>query len=134
MKANVTRLYTAEQMRRLDRSAIEAHGIPGIDLMERAGRAVFDSARSAFPDTVNWLIFCGGGNNGGDGYVVARLARQAGLAVTVCALKSPPSLAGDAALAWQRWQAAGGTTRAWPVSVTEPYDLVIDALFGTGLD
>ncbi|HLF31026.1 MAG TPA: NAD(P)H-hydrate dehydratase [Xanthomonadales bacterium] len=128
------RLYTAEQMRRLDRSAIEAHGIPGIELMERAGRAVFDSARRAWPDADNWLIFCGGGNNGGDGYIVARLALEAGLGVNVCALKSPASLGGDAALAWRRWQEAGGNTRAWPVSDTEPYDLIVDALIGTGLD
>ena len=75
------RLYTAEQVRRLDESAIDAHAIPGIELMERAGRSVFDSARMAFPDAGHWLVLCGGGNNGGDGYIVARLAKEAGVQV-----------------------------------------------------
>jgi NAD(P)H-hydrate epimerase len=128
------RLYTAGQVRRLDDCAIRGHGIPGIDLMERAGRSVFDAAREAFPGTRNWLVFCGGGNNGGDGYVVARLAIEAGLAVTVCALKDPGSLAGDAATAAQGWREAGGRPVAWPVADIAGYDLVFDALLGTGLD
>jgi NAD(P)H-hydrate epimerase len=134
MTVTAGRLYTAEQVRRLDESAIDAHGIPGIDLMERAGRSVFDSTRRAFPDSVNWLIFCGAGNNGGDGYIVARLAREAGLDVVVCALKSIDSLSGDAATAASRWRAAGGESRPWPVRDTGRYDLVVDALLGTGLD
>jgi len=128
------RLYTAEQMRRVDRSAIEAHGIPGIELMERAGRFVFDGVCKAYPQAGRWLIFCGGGNNGGDGYVVARLAKEAGSEVTVCALKSPEALSGDAATAAQRWHAAGGETHPWPASDPGWHDLVIDALLGTGLD
>ena len=128
------RLYTAEQVRRLDRSAIEGHGIPGIDLMERAGRSVFEAAHRAWPTARRWLIFCGAGNNGGDGYIVARFAREAGLEVTLCALKEPASLGGDAATAAQRWHAAGGKSCAWPVPSIEAFDLVIDALLGTGLD
>jgi len=127
-------LYTAEQMRRLDRSAIEAHGIPGIELMERAGRSVFEGVRLAYPRAANWLIFCGGGNNAGDGYIVARLAREGGSTVTVCALKSPDALSGDAALAARRWHEAGGNTHAWPVNDLGRYDVVVDALLGTGLD
>ena len=134
MTVTAGRLYTAEQVRRLDESAIEAHGIPGIELMERAGRSVFESARRAFPDSVNWLIFCGGGNNGGDGYIVARLAREAGLNVVVCALKAIESLSGDAATAASRWREAGGETRSWPVQDIHSCDLLVDALLGTGLD
>jgi NAD(P)H-hydrate epimerase len=128
------RLYTAGQVRRLDESAIEAHGIPGIELMERAGRSVFESAKRACPDSNNWLIFCGGGNNGGDGYIIARLAREAGLNATVCALKSMDSLSGDAAIAASRWREAGGDTQAWPAKNINSYDLLVDALLGTGLD
>ena len=102
------RLYTAEQVRRLDRCAIDGHGIPGIELMERAGRGVFEAARQAFPDMQRVLVLCGGGNNGGDGYIVARLAREAGLEVDVCALKDPQQLSGDAETAAPRWSAAGG--------------------------
>ncbi len=127
-------MYTADQVRRLDESAIVAHGIAGMELMERAGRFAFEAARQAFPDAGNWLLLCGGGNNGGDGYVIARLALEAGLSVTVCALKAPDLLQGDAAQAAQRWHQAGGKTQSWPVSDPEPFDLLVDALLGTGLD
>ncbi|MEE8495559.1 MAG: NAD(P)H-hydrate dehydratase [Xanthomonadales bacterium] len=134
MTDEVQRLYTAEQVQRLDRCAIEDHGIPGIDLMELAGRSVFEQAMRKFPQSRNWLVFCGGGNNGGDGYIVARLARQAGLEVVVCALRSMDALSGDAATAASRWCEAGGETRAWPVQDIESYDVLVDALLGTGLD
>ena len=128
------RLYTAEQVRRLDRCAIDGHGIPGIELMERAGRGVFEAARQAFPDMQRVLVLCGGGNNGGDGYIVARLAREAGLEVDVCALKDPEQLSGDAETAARRWSAAGGRPVAWPLPDLGRYDVIFDALLGTGLD
>lgn len=128
------RLYTAEQVRRLDRSAIQGHGIPGIELMERAGRCVYEAARAAWPAARHWLVLCGAGNNGGDGYVVARLARSAGLKVTLCALKAPRALSGDAATAARRWQDTGGECAEWPDAAFDASDLVVDALLGTGLD
>jgi hydroxyethylthiazole kinase-like uncharacterized protein yjeF len=134
MTDKAQRLYTAGQVQRLDKCAIEEHGIPGIDLMELAGSSVFEQATLKFPQSRHWLVFCGGGNNGGDGYIVARLARAAGLDVEVCALKSTDSLSGDAATAALRWREAGGETHAWPVQDIEPYDLLVDALLGTGLD
>jgi hydroxyethylthiazole kinase-like uncharacterized protein yjeF len=127
-------LYTAEQVRRLDKCAIEGHSIPGIDLMERAGNSTFDAARLAFPAARKYLVFCGGGNNGGDGYIVARLAREAGLEAVVCALKDPAGLHGDAAIAAARWREAGGDVQFWPLDRMEGCDLVFDALLGTGLD
>jgi NAD(P)H-hydrate epimerase len=132
------RLYTAAQVRRLDQAVI--HGtvqppaIAGIDLMERAGRAVFEAAVQGWPQARRWLVLCGAGNNGGDGYIVARLASEAGRDVTVCALKDPAALAGDAATAAQRWHAAGGQVLSWPLPGIGKPDLIIDALFGTGLD
>ena len=134
MMEETQRLYTAAQVQRLDKCAIEDHGIPGIDLMELAGCSVFEQAVLKFPKSRNWLVFCGGGNNAGDGYIVARLARQAGLEALVCALKSMDSLSGDAATAASRWHEAGGQTRAWPVREIGSYDLLVDALLGTGLD
>lgn len=127
-------MYTAEQVRRLDACAIETHGIAGIELMERAGRSVLDAAHRKFPGATRLLVLCGAGNNGGDGYVVARLAREAGLEATVCALKPPSLLGGDAATAAGRWAAAGGRTEPWPVPESGAYDLLVDALLGTGLD
>jgi len=134
MTDHYTRLYTAEQVRRLDKCAIEGHSIPGIELMELAGASTFDAARLAFPAARKYGVFCGGGNNGGDGYIVARLAREAGLEAVVCALKDPTGLHGDAAIAAQRWRDAGGEVQFWPLDKLEACDLVFDALLGTGLD
>jgi len=128
------RVYTAEQVRRLDQSAIVGHGIPGIDLMESAGRSTFEAAVDAWPEARRWQVLCGGGNNGGDGYIIARLAREAGLEVAVCTLKDPSGLSGDAALAAERWRQAGGAVQRWPLKGLEHCDLVFDALLGTGLD
>jgi hydroxyethylthiazole kinase-like uncharacterized protein yjeF len=134
MSDQAVRLYTARQVRRLDKCAIEGHAIAGIDLMERAGARTFDTARMAFPAARKYLVFCGGGNNGGDGYIVARLALQAGLEALVCALKDPADLRGDAAIAAERWRQAGGVVQFWPPDGNATFDLVIDALLGTGLD
>ena len=134
MAGQVERLYTAEQVRRLDKCAIEGHGIPGMDLMERAGSNTFEAAKLAFPNAGKVLVFCGGGNNGGDGYIVARLALENGLQAVVCTLRSADSLTGDAATAAARWLQAGGEVTAWPISGISSYDLLFDALLGTGLD
>ena len=115
MTEQLVRLYTAKQVQRLDKCAIEGHSIPGIDLMEQAGASTFNAARAAFPDALKILVLCGAGNNGGDGYIVARLAREQGLEVTVCALKDPAGLKGDAALAASRWCEAGGEVCGWPL-------------------
>jgi len=79
-------------------------------------------------------VFCGGGNNGGDGYIVARLAKEAGMEAVVCALNDPTGLRGDAAIAAARWREAGGDVMIWPPVDSGECDLVIDALLGTGLD
>ncbi len=134
MDDQAIQLYTAEQVRHLDKCAILDHGIPGMDLMERAGRSVFEAAREAFPGAGGMSVFCGGGNNGGDGYIIARLAREAGLEVNVCALKDPEGLNGDAATAARRWLKAGGVVQSWPLESLDDCDLVVDALLGTGLD
>ena len=70
-------LYTAEQTRELDRLAIEQCGISGYELMQRAGQSAFERICQQWPDARQLAIFCGAGNNAGDGYVVARLAIQA---------------------------------------------------------
>lgn len=102
--------------------------------MEMAGKSTFEEARAAYPLAGKYLVLCGGGNNGGDGYIVARLALKAGLQVTLCALKEPGQLAGDALTAASRWQEAGGVARSWPLDESLDFDLVIDAMLGTGLD
>lgn len=128
------KLYTAEQVRGIDYAAINEIGIAGYELMCRAGKAVVDEAHSHFPFARHWLIMCGPGNNGGDGYVVARLADKAGANVTVCSLTDPEQLKGDAAQAYADWQAAGGEVLEWPLADDVTFDLALDALLGTGID
>jgi hydroxyethylthiazole kinase-like uncharacterized protein yjeF len=128
------KLYTAEQVRGIDYAAIHGLEIPGYELMCRAGKAVVDDAQLHFPFARRWLVMCGPGNNGGDGYVVARLAATAGVEVTVCSLVGPEQLKGDAAQACTDWQQEGGDIMPWPLSEEGSYDLALDALLGTGID
>ena len=127
-------VFTPEQVRELDRIAIEEQGIPGYELMNRAARAFFAAATARYPDARRWLILCGSGNNAGDGYVIARLALDAGLDVQLIALAHTAKLTGDAATAWEDYESAGGTVSDWPGSVDSGVaDLAVDALLGTGL-
>jgi len=107
-----------------------AEGTAGIELMERAGAAVATLVSKMAPAGRNILVACGPGNNGGDGFVAARLLREAGWQVTTCLLGEADRLAGDAALAFQRW--AGKLT---PRDRIDPsrFGVVVDALFGAGL-
>src|SRR5579864_3401752 len=89
-------LYSSAQVRALDAHAIEALGIPAYTLMKRAGEAALRHLRSRWPMAHRIVIVCGGGNNGGDGYVLARFAQAAGLTVTVLAGIAPEKLGGDA--------------------------------------
>jgi len=128
------KLYTAKQVRGIDYIAIHELGIAGYELMCRAGRAVVDVAVESFPEAGCWLVMCGPGNNGGDGYVVARLAAEAGIDVTVCSMIDPRQLKGDAAQAYADWQADGGEVLSWPLPENKSFDLALDALLGTGID
>lgn len=120
-------------MRELDRLAIQACGVPGYTLMTRAGEAAFRHAVARWPRTRRWLVLCGAGNNAGDGFVLARLARQAGLAAEVATLAEPAALAGDAAQACQDYHAAGGRSAPFTPAALAAVELVVDALLGTGL-
>jgi len=126
-------VWTPEEVRILDRTATSAFGIPGYELMARAADAVCAAAMARWPDASRWVVLCGAGNNGGDGYVIARLARQRGRDVRVCALVDPAQLSGDAASAWQDFTADGGALQPFAPDVLEDSDLVVDALLGIGL-
>jgi hydroxyethylthiazole kinase-like uncharacterized protein yjeF len=129
------RIYMPAQVRELDRIAIEEQGIPGYELMTRAGQACFDEIRTRFPDARRWLILCGSGNNAGDGYVIARLAYLNGIEARLIALAEPETLAGDAAEAWQDYQGRGGEYVSWDETPDfSGMDLIVDALLGTGLE
>ena len=125
-------LYTADQVRALDRRAIDEFGVPGYELMTRAGHATLNALRSLWPAARSITVLCGPGNNGGDGYVVARVARAQGLATIVVAASDPGRLTGDARRAFDDFAAAGGRCQSWSSDALES-DVIVDALFGTGL-
>ena len=130
-------VYQPKDVRELDRIAIEEQGVPGYTLMTRAAQATYRAIVARYPDAQHWLVFCGGGNNAGDGYVIARLALQQGMAVRLVALSDPARLVGDAATAWQDFAAAGGVADAWgkaaAADVVAQADVIVDAMLGTGL-
>lgn len=127
-------LYAPAQVGRLDRYAIDDLGVPGTELMDRAGGFAYETLRAAWPDCRRLVVLCGVGNNSGDGYVIAHLARQDGLAVRVVQLGDPDRLAGDAAAAANRYLSAGGEREAGAGALAIAADaVVVDALFGTGL-
>ena len=129
-------LYRAEQVRRLDQAAIQAEGIDGYALMKRAGQAAFAALLSRWPDlsrNVGIQVFCGAGNNGGDGYVVALLAYQQQIPVRVISLADPDRLQGEALQACEACISAGMKIELWHDDIGVSGDVIVDALLGTGL-
>ena len=123
-----TALLTVDEMYAADKAAIDA-GIPGETLMENAGGAIARAILERWtPRPV--AILCGPGNNGGDGFVVARLLDAAGWPVTVALLGSVENLKGDAAVMAGRWR---GAVVALDLAVLDDAELVVDGLFGAGL-
>ncbi|MBI2432638.1 MAG: NAD(P)H-hydrate epimerase [Candidatus Hydrogenedentes bacterium] len=126
---------TAERMREIDRRCIQGLGLPGAVLMNNAGAAVFQEVREGPVGVV-----CGKGNNGGDGYVVARLALAAGHETQVVLLAEPSEITGDAAIFLGVYRKMGGavTVAVTPeaaraaVAALASCRVLVDALLGTG--
>ena len=131
---NVTRVFTGTESRAFDSRAIEVFKTPGIRLMHRAGRTSFEVLRDRWPTARSISVVCGAGNNAGDGYVIAGLARDAGLGVDLLQVGDPAKLKGDALDAARFAQARLG---AEVVRSPRPWcpagDVVVDALLGTGV-
>lgn len=127
-------IYSVASVREIDRMAIEYKGIPGYTLMQRAGAAAVRAARARYPEAKRWQVICGAGNNGGDGYVVARLAAQDGIVVVALTLVDPRMLTGDAATAYADFVAEGGIVMAWAGELDSEADLLVDAILGSGLE
>lgn len=128
-------ILTAEQMRAAERAAMDAGGVTGLELMARAGAAVVAAILAEWPDLATApgraRIWCGPGNNGGDGFVVARLFRERGWQLDVRLSGDPDRLPPDARASHDAWCALGPVT---PLTApAAPVDLEVDALFGTGL-
>ena len=126
------KLYKVDSVVNLEQIAINQFAIPAYELMKRAGKAVFDVIRSRYPKDKKLLVLCGAGNNAGDGYVVARLAKQDGYDVRVISLVDPAALKNEASLACQGWLDIGEISAA-DTSLIAEAEIIIDALLGTGL-
>ncbi|MDA3921405.1 MAG: NAD(P)H-hydrate dehydratase [Salinisphaera sp.] len=127
------RVYSAEQVAALDRRFIESFGVDGFTLMQRAASAGFSELAFHWPMPGRLAVLCGPGNNGGDGFLLARLALQAGWQVALMLLAERDRIVGDAGRALAAFEAAGGTVSAYrnaPVAA----DVIVDALLGTGLN
>ena len=135
----MTELLTAAQMRAIEQAAIESGEVTGLELMERAGRGVVEAIFEEWPKLAQTshraVVLCGPGNNGGDGFVVARLLKEWGWEVEVFLYGDPEKLPPDARVNYERWCEAGqvNSTEALDFGGFGHPDLFVDALFGTGL-
>jgi len=126
-------LYSAEAVRHLDAVTIDEFKISGYELMKRAGKALFNHLQNRYPIANHVVVVCGAGNNAGDGYVLAKLAMQSGINVSVVSLVDPIKLQGDAKTAWKDWHSLSHQLATFSQQLINQADVVIDALLGTGL-
>ena len=129
-----TELYSAQQSRELDRIAIEEHSVGGYTLMRRAGRGMWQRILAVYPSVSAITVFCGSGNNGGDGYVVATVAKAAGIDVQVISVADTAKLTGAALTAFEQAKDAGIAIEQFSDVIEIAGELVVDALLGTGLN
>ena len=148
-------LLTAAQMRAIEQAAIESGEVTGLELMERAGRSVVEAIFEEWPELKakshrlfglfgkaprRVVILCGPGNNGGDGFVIARLLKERGWDVVVYFYSDEHALSADALKNFQKWKALGDVNdfsepEARDPNLYDPHpDLWIDAIFGTGIN
>ncbi|GAB3013815.1 NAD(P)H-hydrate dehydratase [Bowmanella dokdonensis] len=132
MPSIAQKVFSTEQVKATEPVAAQIAGISLYELMERAGLGVFDELQLHFPQARRLLVLVGHGNNGGDGFVLARLARQAGIEVTLVEIGEQAKFSEDTRAACQRWLDNGGQNHRWPHPL-HGYDLVVDAMLGTGI-
>lgn len=142
MDVDFIKLVTGREMAEIDRRTIEERGIPGAELMERAGRGVVDAIAEKWEglEDLQAVVVCGKGNNGGDGFVVGRLLHQGGVEVRLFIVERQDVVTGDAAHHMKLFEAVGGQVETLVEAealdalhaALEDADLAIDALLGTG--
>lgn len=136
--AQLPRVVTAAEMAAVDNFTIATLGLPGRVLMENAGRAVFDLLRSRRQplSSKRVAVFCGKGNNGGDGFVIARLLHEAGAQCDTFTMAPRHEMHGDARANFELLQTLGGALHRLQEQSALPdlshYDFIVDALLGTG--
>jgi NAD(P)H-hydrate epimerase len=137
------KIVSADEMRAIDRATSERYGVPSLTLMENAGSAVADYALSHHAEAQRILVFCGKGNNGGDGFVAARKLHEQGKKVQVLLLAKPDELRGDAAVMFGKLpdsaiavnsseELRGEETKSDRMQQLLHADLYLDAILGTG--
>ena len=132
------KIVSAAEMREIDRVTSDRFGVPSLSLMEKAGTAVADFVLRSYPSAKRVGVICGKGNNGGDGFVVARKLHEAGREVVVLLLPDPADLRGDAATMFERLPIKPAIVNSSPelhgpqVSAILAADLLVDAILGTG--
>jgi NAD(P)H-hydrate epimerase len=128
---------TRAEVREIDRRAIEEFGVPGVVLMENAGRGAAELLMGLPAATQEAVICCGKGNNGGDGFVIARHLDNHGWVVRVLLFAEPAELTGDAAIMFGIIEKSGLDIAVQPKlpipDLERPQPWIVDALFGTGL-
>ncbi|MBK4764768.1 MAG: bifunctional ADP-dependent NAD(P)H-hydrate dehydratase/NAD(P)H-hydrate epimerase [Pantoea sp. Brub] len=125
-------VWTVEQLKHLEYECTQSLGIDLYELMLRAGYVVYEHICMHWPDANNWLILCGHGNNGGDGYIVARLAKLSGKRVTLIACNDNKTLSILAKKASNSWLEVNGVINPSDMIWPKKIDIIIDALLGTG--
>jgi ADP-dependent NAD(P)H-hydrate dehydratase / NAD(P)H-hydrate epimerase len=132
------KIVTAAEMRAIDRATSERYSVPSLTLMENAGTAIADHVVARRPEASSIVVFCGKGNNGGDGFVAARRLHEKGKAVQVILLADPAELKGDAAVMFGKLPLNAIIVRSSEelkserVRATLSADLYLDAILGTG--
>ena len=134
----MTELLTAAQMRAIEQAAIRSGEVTGLELMERAGAGVVGAILAEWPELAETpgraVVLCGPGNNGGDGFVIARLLAGRGWTVEVFLYGDPSKLPPDARVNCEQWLAMGSVNPWAPAIIsTASADLFVDAVFGAGL-
>jgi NAD(P)H-hydrate epimerase len=125
--------FSAEQVRDNEALAAKAARCSMFALMQRAGNAVFRQLLHRWPESKKVLCVVGSGNNGGDAYIVATLAKRKGISVTIASVDLAKPLLGDALLAQQQWLESGGICISWRDIQFNDFDVIVDGLLGTGL-
>ncbi|HEY9030771.1 MAG TPA: NAD(P)H-hydrate dehydratase [Kangiella sp.] len=125
-------VFTADSIKVIEQAAAKAQGFALFELMQRAGRAAYDCLEREWPLAHRIVVVTGSGNNAGDGLVLARLATEAGMQVTLVPIKPLNELSGDAAMAWKQLESFNLTQRQPDSMIFEQADVIVDALLGTG--
>jgi len=132
MTLHAAALLTADECRAADQATIKS-GTSGETLMENAGKAVVDLILQEYKPRPA-LVVCGTGNNGGDGFVVARMLKERNWQVTLAITGNADDIKDDAKKARDKWNMSGGATRTFAPDLLKESELVVDAIFGSGLD